>query len=1523
MQRPPFLAVRAIARHLKVVFALHVALFVALAALAAPARAADPLDAGAVPELLKPWTAWVLDGKEDALCPTFHDHADLSRCAWPSRLSLTLDERGGRFSQTWHLDAKHWVPLPGDEKRWPSDVRVDGKRAIVGAQGGAPSVELDRGEHEVTGAFAWDSPPESLKVPPETGLLTLRLRGATIASPNRDGQGTVWLQKAATNEEGEALELVVHRKVTDDIPLVLTTRIELHVSGKNREELLGRALPDGFVPMALDSPLPARIEPDGRLRVQVRPGVFTLELTARAEGVTNTLKRPSPGGPWREGDEVWTFEAKNDYRVVTVEGVPSIDPAQTTLPDAWKKLPTFPMKLDDTMRLVEKRRGDADPPPDQLSLVRQLWLDFDGAGFTVSDQLTGALHRDSRLEMAPPTVLGRASIGGRDQFITHLADASRTGVEVRQGQLVVNADSRITSNGRELPAVSWAHDFHQVTGTLHLPPGWRLLHATGVDDVPGTWVHHWSLLELFLALLITIGIGRLYGWAWSVPAIVMLALTFPEADAPRWSWLFVLAIEAIHRVLPPGRVKRLFHGARAAAALLVAIVTIPFLVQHVREGMYPALASADSVVGAGATADTSTIDALSGGTGTRAKGEEGSMGAVAVVPEQAAAELRDQDGEKEVDAPGNKADEGKVKGPRGAASTNRLAYRQSNAQVYDPAAIVQTGPGLPAWNWTTLDLRWSGPVSAAQRVHLYLLSPQENLLLAYARALLLLLVILRILPWTPRFFGRGGGGARGVAAAIAAFAIVFAPTAARADEPSKEMLDELQSRLLRKPSCSPTCATSGRMAIEVRGGVLRERIDVDASAATAVPLTGTSAQWAPADVVLDGKEAKGLVRLSDGVLWLELGAGAHTIALSGPMPDREAVQLPLHMKPHRVEAVAEGWTVEGLHEDGLADDNVQLTRIRKQDGGAGAALQPGALPPFVRVERTLQVGLNWQVDTRIVRATPVGAAVVLEVPLLSGESVTTADVRVVGGKALVNMGPQATEVAWHSVLEQRSPVKLTAPRSLAWSEVWRVDVGPIWHASFAGIPSVHAQAAGDVQVPEWRPWPGEEVSVVLVRPDGVPGQTLTIDKSTTDIRPGLRATDVTLTLSLRSSRGAQHTLSLPEGAELESLSINGATQPIRQVDRAVTVPIVPGAQTVVLAWREPRGIATTYAASPVDVGAPNVNATTTIAVPGGRWLLLAGGPRVGPAVLFWSLLLVLLVVAVALGRNRWTPLRTWHWLLVAIGLSQIDVLAGATFVGWLIALGWRSRDPGEHLRPFVFNLRQLALIAWTIVALGILGASVYGGLLGAPAMQVRGNGSTYDLLRWFTDRSGATLPTPWIISVPLLAYRGAMLAWALWIALALLRWLRWGWTSFTSGGGWKASPRVAPIPFVPSQGAYRDQGARPYPPPYGAASPQGAPPPSPEPHAVAPDAPPAPSSGSLVDGAPASHGAAPPSPPDVASPPLAAPISHADATAPSPAGGATTSASPTAPQVAPAPPAPKPPPGPVPPPRPSSPKEPR
>src|SRR5687767_2799946 len=134
-----------------------------LAAVSAVAHA-EPPSREALPPELRDWTAWALHGKEAARCPFFQGDANAAagRCAWPGRLRLDLDERGGRFSQEWTVVEPSSVPLPGDEERWPLDVTVDGSRAAVIEGGGVPQVMLDKGKSSIAGSFEWGALPESL-----------------------------------------------------------------------------------------------------------------------------------------------------------------------------------------------------------------------------------------------------------------------------------------------------------------------------------------------------------------------------------------------------------------------------------------------------------------------------------------------------------------------------------------------------------------------------------------------------------------------------------------------------------------------------------------------------------------------------------------------------------------------------------------------------------------------------------------------------------------------------------------------------------------------------------------------------------------------------------------------------------------------------------------------------------------------------------------------------------------------------------------------------------------------------------------------------------------------------------------------------------------------------------------------------------------------------------------------------------------------------------------------------------------
>ena len=181
---------------------------------------------------------------------------------------------------------------------------------------------------------------------------------------------------------------------------------------------------------------------------------------------------------------------------------------------------------------------------------------------------------------------------------------------------------------------------------------------------------------------------------------------------------------------------------------------------------------------------------------------------------------------------------------------------------------------------------------------------------------------------------------------------------------------------------------------------------------------------------------------------------------------------------------------------------------------------------------------------------------------------------------------------------------------------------------------------------------------------------------------------------------------------------------------------------------------------------------------------MTGGPRLGPAVLFWSYLIVVILAAIGLGRVSWTPLKTFHWVLLGLGLTQVHPLVAIMIVGWLLALGFRHMRPPED-GWFSFDMTQMILVAWTIAALIGLYIAIQKGLLGIPNMQISGNGSSSMLLNWTQDWIGPDMPQPWVLALPLFVYRILMLLWALWLAHSLLKWLRWGWRCFSEGGLWR------------------------------------------------------------------------------------------------------------------------------------------
>lgn len=992
----------------------------------------------------------------------------------------------------------------------PQEVKLDGKPAVIRELSNVPQIRVQLGTHTVSGMFLWDALPQGLQIPTSTGLVTLTLDDKPVDFPQIDVSGRLWLQQESAEQEHieDRLKVKVYRRVTDSIPLIVTTQINLQVSGKQREVTLGQAISADYIPLSLNSSLPARLEPDGRLRVQVRAGQWSITLIARHTGA----------GLYPQLEELWMRE-----------------------------------------------RGIAD-------------FVFGGATMMAASK--------SSVPMSAP-----------------MSEVMRSTAQTQMAQ-----------------DQAWGGE-------------------------------------------------------------------------------------------PTGGV-------------------------------------------------------LGGGRGTGAAAPQ------TMTPS-----------------------EGQIYGYNMGASSTIVNVPQRPAQ-YDPNAAIQTGPGLPRWQWRTFYLSWNGPVERTQEIRFLLLSPRVNLFLALLRILLVAALLVCV------FDIRYGNGKLSLpslpttTATILAMLVALAisqPGFAQQALPSPELLNELRNKLTTKeaPQCGQQCVTSPRLQIEIVGDTLRLRQEIHAATHVGLPLPGRQRHWLPRKVLLGGTPARAMNR-ENGQLWIALPAGQHQVLMEGPLPPRDNVELALPLHPFFVQVTASGWEVDGIHEDGVADDQVQLRRVQWDATAAAATLEPGTLPPFVRVERTLQLGLTWGVQTRVLRVSPSGSAAVVAIPLLEGESVTTSGMHVEAGKALVNMSPNDAELAWSSILEPRVQLTLKAPETTAWTEIWKLDVSLIWRVTPTGIPVIHhSDQSSGLWLPEWDPWPGETVALQIARPEGLPGQTLTIDGSLLQVTPGRRATDVRLQVTLRSSRGGQYSITLPEGATLQSVIINGASQAIRQEGQTVTVPLTPGTQEVNVTWRQASGIATLYTTPQVDLGSRSVNASLQVHLPPDRWTLFCRGPQLGPAVLFWSATFVVILAAIALGLIPMTPLRTHHWILLGIGFSAVYIKSLLLVIGWLFALEFRKRLP-SNTPLLLFNVIQLVLIALTVLAFGALMFVVQQGLMSAPEMQIFGNGSSNLFLHWYQDRTDSMVPQGWVFSLPLWTYRLAMLAWALWLASALIGWLRWGWECFSANGLWRKSERAIP-----------------------------------------------------------------------------------------------------------------------------------
>ncbi len=1312
----------------------------------------------AVPKELVPWINWVMFDYNGDSCPFYYASSDSMVCEWSTPLILTVKPKGVHFSFQRRLYRKAWTVLPGGDTLWPRQVVVDGKQVPVLKKQGAPSLFLSAGTHVISGTAEWQRKPKFLRVPADIPVVAVLSNGKRLmVTPDKESR--VWFDQPAVEDEkaeSERVGITVYRNVKDDIPLIMVSQMRLSVSGREREITTGQLIPEGFAVVSVSSPLPLRIEHNGSVRIRVKAGEWTITVTARQTRFSSSIKAEKRSPLWPE-QEIWFYTADTAIRDSVVKGVPAVDTSHMDIPAEWRSLPAFLVKNGTLFTIVERARGQSQTPPDQPKINRQLWLDFDGEGFTFSDTVTGVVHKRTRMSMVSGFQLGSVTVNGQPQLITRIKN-DEPGVEVRKGRLDMTVVGRCTASPTAMPLTGWKNDADAVSLHLHLPPGWQLFYVSGADYVSNSWVSSWDVWDLFVLFLLVVLTTRLISvWAGLI-SLVTGALIFHDESSLLIVWIGVTLLLSAISAIPSDKMHILRKISRFVLYFLFALLFVDvlmFSVNNVRIALYPQLEHNREIARYQSVVSSMTKSKHS----TTLKRTEAMLDKTAV--------------------------------GGGVRSNEQKPAVNKQWEEYDVADNIQTGPGVPAWRWNSVTIKRSGPVIVSDTVSLYVMPPFVTIVLRLLKIVLLVFLVVRLFLTAigkkplevVHFFSKRG-------TVLLLLSALFVPLfSLHATVPPDQILYKLRERLVqereKKPDCFPHCAVISDGSVVVNGNDLTLTLHVDSAEEVAFPLP-RFVQWYPDSVMVNSTRAFLAFSNKNDEVAVLLPQGKNVVRLTASLTGA-FFSIPFATVPHNIVVRATGWDVSGVV-DGVIPDKILRfeKRHKERELQKKNELIPAPVKPFVAVERTLLLQNDWKVRTVVTRKAPIAGAFTVTVPLLPGESVTSEGIRVESNGADIAFSETAQSVRWTSRLKKNSVIVLSYQAPDYVTELWRINASPKWHVTTEGLlPIKDSEDA----FPSWRPRPGERLTVHVVKPVAVQGKTKTVRFAGLNYKPGKNAGKATLTLDVKSSTGNTMQVTLPPHSRLKEIKRNDKSLIIVPHGSSLSLPLLPGEQTITVSWDDMQPIGWKTMSPKVSVSEPVSNIRLRTQMPRSRWILLVSGPPIGPAILVWGVVVVLFFIALILGRIPFSPLKTYQWMLLFIGMVGVSNYSVFFVIVWLLLLMFRKRYGEMVIESSFFNLLQLFLAGLSVAAVIVLIAAIPMGLLSSPEMHITGNGSYGYFLQWYQDSAQKDLPQGTVISVPIEVFRVLMLLWSLWLAAQLPRLARWGWSAYTAGALWKKSGR--------------------------------------------------------------------------------------------------------------------------------------
>ncbi|MDD4556930.1 MAG: hypothetical protein PHE89_06375 [Alphaproteobacteria bacterium] len=1385
-----------------------------------------------LPKGLQTWAKWVLDGEKKQACDFAYNDFAQKYCYYISNLDIEIVNDSASFEMNVTTREKGYVRLPGSAEVFPQQVFVNGTAKNIISKAGIPYIHLGQGEFVVKGMAKSKENIRYLFIPQNAALINLKKDGKTIDYITLDNDGVLKFEGIETaKNETDDLSVFAYRKIQDGIPLMMTLNLNLNVTGKERIENLGKVIPENFALYSIASDVSAYVQKNGDLIVEVKPGNLSINLEMRQEKDSlNFVLNNSP-----VNQEVWVLESDKALRVIQApKDLYSVQTQNIPMPVAWKRLPAYEVNKGEEVALkaiyYDKQNQDS------LTLNRKIKLAFDGSSYSLEDNISADFKEDGRLSLERPFVFYSSKINGQPQAITYTSEDKNAGIEVRKGNVSVENILRIANGGKKISATGYNRSFENVNWVLSLAPGYKLLYASGFDNVNGSWVSHWNLLQVFIVSLLVVSMYSLFGWKKAGLGLILFVLINPIFPQFIYASFVLCGLLFLQRNLKKdNNFYNLLTFLRYSLFALLVASTFFFIVQHIRGAMYPVL-SADtyyspllslsfligfyavllvlyvmyhialnpkssktqktlSVIGVFilALCAVSIIKAVLGGfylIGTSASRMNYAVSDYA---------------ESSYDSPVFEVASSRkmMKASYGALGVSQALVPQkvdSKYQSIDVAKnIAQTGIGFPNWRGgKDVSLSIKGPVSSNDFVRIYLLSPLVNLCLALLSVCLSVLTLYWLLDFKytkPNVSAKGKNFMRKIfTASLFTFMLFGASSKVNASEvspvakvPTPEILQEMKGKLAREkiPSCLPDCVSIPKAEISNDENLLKISYEVHSDADLVLPLPSLmpdgSGYLKLKAISIDGGVTKNLVKENNQV-YAFFKKGINKVEMTYLLDaNSDRFILSSVVRIGYMESRLSGLAISE-NKSQVQSFQINRTVIKAVTSEEVSTKSKMNIDTFFKVQRVFRINTTWQLETIITRSNNLSEAVTFEIELMPMEKVLSPVEILPNNKVRVSFAPSEAYKSFTSLLPVEEDIVLSAaPEGGNYNEEWSFDVDYSWSFKFSGINPIVSSAKSLV----FKPRAGETLTMDFFKPNNVDGYILTFDKVTYELSQGRGSMDVFMRLNFRASDSGVHSIVLPNDFEVTEVLVGGVSYPITVNENKLTLPVIQGQNNVDFKGTMKKPIGVIMSFPKFDLNAPAVNIEQFASVPLSRWVLFVSGPVKGPVVLFWSTVAAWILFSLLLSRVKIIPLGFVSWFILLIGLTQVNSIFSLVVITWFVALGLRDAF-SEQLSGK--KLIQIIIPCLTFIFVFSLFKGIYNGLLGHWNMKIVGDSvqaaASYVKLGWYQDAVMGELPSPKVFSLPVWVYRLVMVVWATWLSISFVKWMKWGFKAYTKDENW-------------------------------------------------------------------------------------------------------------------------------------------